>query len=111
MAELAEELKVDTYFRFLEGPNWLDIRNYPANAKLEIIENLNKHMGCSQTYNKWAKAEIKLLEKYMDHGEEKHLKEFIRVMDLLDSQRNTDWKTALPDVAELFQKHTNLLIN
>jgi hypothetical protein len=32
-------------------------------------------------------------------------------MDLLDSQRNTDWKTALPDVAELFQKHTNLLIN
>lgn len=109
IAELAEKLKVNTYFRFLEGPNWLDIRNYPTSAKLEIIENLNSHMGCNQTYDKWAKAEIKLLEKYMDYSEERHLKEFIRVMDVLDKQRNTDWKKALPDVVELFQKHTKLL--
>ena len=66
-------------------------------------------MGCNQTYDKWAKAEIKLLEKYMDYSEERHLKEFIRVMDVLDKQRNTDWKKALPDVVELFQKHTKLL--
>jgi pyruvate-formate lyase-activating enzyme len=111
IAELAEKLKVNTYFRFLEGPDWLDIRNYPASAKLEIIENLNKHIGHSQTYDKWAKAEIKLLEKYMNHSEEKHLKEFIRVMNILDKQRNTNWKTSLPDVVELFQKHTNLLLN
>ena len=109
IAELAEKLKVNTHFRFLEGPNWLDIRNYPTSAKLEIIENLNSHMGCNQTYDKWAKAEIKLLEKYMDYSEERHLKEFIRVMDVLDKQRNTDWKKALPDVVELFQKHTKLL--
>ena len=41
----------------------------------------------------------------MDHSEEKHLKEFIRVMDVLDSQRKTNWRKSLPDVVELFKKY------
>lgn len=104
ISDLARELGVDTYFRFLEGPNWLDIRNYPKEAKLEIIENL-KGYSDDPLYNKWAKGEIHLLQKYMDYSEEKHLKEFIRVMDILDKQRGTNWRTALPDVADLFERH------
>tara|TARA_Y200000002_G_scaffold382050_1_gene397831 strand:+ start:2461 stop:3831 length:1371 start_codon:yes stop_codon:yes gene_type:complete len=104
ISQLAKEIGVDTYFRFLEGPNWLDIRNYPAPAKLEIIENLKKHSG-DPLYDKWAKGEIKLLEKYMDHSKEKHLKEFIRVMDILDKQRGTNWRSVLTDVVDLYKKY------
>lgn len=104
ISQLAKELGVDTYFRFLEGPNWLDIRNYPPGAKKEIIENLKKHSG-DALYDKWAKGQIKLLEKYMDYSEEKHLKEFIRVMDILDTQRGTNWRKTLPDVADLFRRY------
>lgn len=108
ISKLAKELGVDTYFRFLEGPDWLDIRNFPPAAKQEIINTLEANMG-DPLYDKWAKGEVNLLKKYMDYSEERHLKEFIRVMDILDKQRNTDWKKALPDVVELFQKHTKLL--
>jgi len=104
ISQLAKELEVDTYFRFLEGPNWLDIRNYPASAKQEIIENLQKHSG-DPLYDKWAKGEIKLLQKYMDHSEEKYLKEFIRVMDILDENRGTNWRSVLTDVVDLFKNH------
>jgi organic radical activating enzyme len=108
ISQLAKELNTDTYFRFLEGPNWLDIRNYPKPAKLEIIENLSNYSG-DALYNKWAKAEINLLEKYIDYSEEKHLREFIRVMDILDDRRGTNWRKALPDVANLFKKYLSHL--
>ena len=39
----------------------------------------------------------------MDLSEEKHLHEFIRVMDVLDKQRSTDWRNAMPDVVDLFK--------
>jgi hypothetical protein len=104
ISQFAEELGISTYFRFLEGPDWLDIRNYPKSAKLEIIENLKKHSG-DPLYDKWATAEINLLTKYIDHSEETHLAEFIRVMDILDSRRGTQWRTVLTDVVDLYKKH------
>ena len=102
--EFGKKYNIDTNFRFLEGPNWLDIRNYPADAKKEIIENLRNY-STDKKYTRWANAEIKLLEKYMDHSEEKHLKEFIRVMDVLDKQRSTDWRKAMPDVVDLYKTY------
>ena len=102
--EFAKKYNIETSFRFLEGPNWLDIRNYPREAKLEIIKNLEEYSDDPE-YTKWARAEIRLLKKYMNYSEEKHLKEFIRVMDVLDKQRGTDWRSALPDVVELYKKY------
>ena len=102
--EFGKKYDIETNFRFLEGPNWLDIRNYPRKAKEEIIENL-KNYSDDQKYTRWAVAEIKLLEKYIDHCNEKHLHEFIRVMDVLDKQRSTNWRKAMPDVVNLFKKY------
>ena len=102
--EFGKKYDIATNFRFLEGPNWLDIRNYPKGAKLEIIENLKTYSN-DPRYTKWAKGQIRLLEKYLDHSEEKYLKEFIRVMDILDTQRGTNWREVMPDVVELFKKY------
>jgi organic radical activating enzyme len=102
--EFGKKYNIETNFRFLEGPNWLDIRNYPREAKLEIIKNLEEYSDDPE-YTKWARAEIRLLKKYMNYSEEKHLKEFIRVMDVLDKQRGTNWRNALPDVVELYKKY------
>jgi hypothetical protein len=102
--DLAEEFGVDTYFRFLEGPNWLDIRNFPKSAKLEIIETI-KSFGGNSRYQRWYKAEINLLTKYIDHENQAYIQEFVRVMDILDSNRNTNWRTTLPDVFELIKNH------
>jgi organic radical activating enzyme len=102
--EFGKKYNIETNFRFLEGPNWLDIRNYPREAKLEIIKNLEEYSDDPE-YTKWARAEIRLLKKYMNYSEEKHLKEFIRVMDVLDKQRGTNWRSALPDVVELYKKY------
>ena len=102
--EFGKKYNISTNFRFLEGPNWLDIRNYPKAAKLEIIKNLEEYSD-DPDYTKWARAEVRLLKKYLDHSEEKYLKEFIRVMDILDKSRGTDWRSALPDVVDLYKKH------
>lgn len=101
---LGKELGIPCNFRFLEGPNWLDMRHLPKAAKLEIIENLKKHFGY-QLYDKWATAEIKLLEKYIDEVNYDHLNEFVRAMDILDNRRGTNWRKTLHDVYDLFKKH------
>ena len=36
------------------------------------------------------------------------LREFIRVMDILDIQRNLDWKKTLPDVHDLLMNYSDL---
>ena len=108
--EFGKKYNIETNFRFLEGPNWLDIRNFPTEAKKEIIQNLESY-STDPTYTKWAKAEINLLKKYMDHSNENHLKEFVRVMDILDKSRKTNWREALPDVLSLFQRYTSIDVN
>tara|TARA_B110000503_G_scaffold54719_1_gene87896 strand:- start:794 stop:2167 length:1374 start_codon:yes stop_codon:yes gene_type:complete len=105
--EFGKKYDIETNFRFLEGPNWLDIRNLPIEAKKEIIKNLESY-STDPKYTKWAKAQINLLNKYIDQSNEVHLKEFVRVMDILDKTRNTNWQETLPDVLELFQKYTSI---
>jgi len=105
--EFGKKYDIETNFRFLEGPNWLDIRNLPIEAKKEIIKNLESY-STDPKYTKWAKAQINLLNKYIDQSNEVHLKEFVRVMDILDKTRNTNWRETLPDVLELFQKYTSI---
>jgi len=107
--ELAEKYNVDTYFRFLEGPNWLDIRNFPKEAKLEIIKNLESFTGGS-TRQRWYKAEINLLNKYMNYENQKYIQEFVRVMEILNVTRGVDWKSTLPDVYDLIKNHCHQVI-
>lgn len=91
-------------YRFLDGPEWLNIRHLPRSAKEEIIEDLKSYSDDPE-YLKWAYSEIRILEKYIDHVDYGRLYEFVKNMDILDSKRNTNWREVLPDVADLFRRH------
>jgi organic radical activating enzyme len=104
VSEVCRELGVDSNFRFLEGPKWLDIRYYHPDAKKEIIRNLENAMGPID-YNRWAKTEIELLKKYMDVYNIDYLNDFVRNMSILDERRGTDWRMALPDVYDLLKNY------
>ena len=45
---LADSLECKPFFRFLLGPEWLNIRNLPKSAKLEIISYLTKLDGTAK---------------------------------------------------------------
>jgi sulfatase maturation enzyme AslB (radical SAM superfamily) len=96
--ELAEQFDVPTYFRFLEGPDWLDIRTYSAQAKIKIIKTLEQSKYAN---NEWVIGQIKLLQKYIHTESRQTLEKFIRTMEILDERRGTDWKKTLPDVVDL----------
>ena len=102
--KIAKEWNVPTEYRFLEGPSWLDLRHLPKSAKLEIIETY-KNAGVDDDDNKWFKAVVNLLTKYLDEVDTSKLKEFVRVMDILDVKRGTNWKTTLSDVHDLLKRH------
>jgi organic radical activating enzyme len=99
---VANKYNIETYFRFLEGPWWLDIRNFPKSAKLEIINVLEKSKFSN---HRWVLAEINLLKKYIDYENLDNIQEFVRIMDILDFRRGTDWRTTLPDVFKLIRTH------
>jgi MoaA/NifB/PqqE/SkfB family radical SAM enzyme len=98
--ELAEQFDVPTYFRFLENPDWLDIRTYSTQAKIKIIKTLEQSKYAN---NEWVIGQIKLLQKYMHAESRQTLEKFIRTMEILDERRGTDWKKTLPDVVDLIR--------
>lgn len=102
--EIAEKYDVNAFLRFLEDPSWFDIRHLPKNAKLEIISNLEK-LKFSSRYQKWVDAEINILNKYLTQENQEEIQEFVRIMNILDSSRGTDWKKTLSDVAQLISSH------
>lgn len=104
--ELAEELETDTFFRFLERPKWLDIRNYPATAKKEIIQTLKPYTK-KPSWDRWVGAEINYLQKYMEYESQHRIQKFVNNMNILDTRRNINWKKSLPDVYELIKNNCN----
>lgn len=102
--ELAESLSIPANFRYLEGPLWLDIRSFPKSAKLEIIENLKKYES-KKNFERWISSQIRILEKYLDHEDQNQIQEFVRIMDILDTNRGTNWRVTLPDVFSLIKNY------
>jgi MoaA/NifB/PqqE/SkfB family radical SAM enzyme len=109
---VANEFDVRSEFRFLEGPQWLDVRYLPQSAKLEIIEKY-KNFDQDPRNTKWYKAMIKLLEKYIDESNTNYSKldEFVRCMDILDAQRGTNWRVTLHDTYDLLVRHAPTIKN
>ena len=105
VTELAEQLDVTTEFRFLEGPDWHDLRSLPKSAKQEIIDTYKGLMHHSESRTKWYKATIRFLEKYMNQERISDLAKFVETMDKLDKIRGTDWRKVLPDVQDLLARH------
>jgi len=102
--DASADLGLNTTFRFLEGPFWLDIRALPRSAKYEIASELFKLEG-STTHKMWYNSEIEILRKYFNEENRTQTTEFVRVMNVLDERRNTNWKTTLPDIYDLFSRH------
>ena len=102
--DFAKKYNTPSFFRFLEHPVWLDVRYLPKSAKLEIIENLKSRNG-SPEHLRWYKSLISLLTRYLDTENLNYVSEFVRVMDILDQSRGTDWRKTLPDVSEIISKH------
>jgi hypothetical protein len=110
---VAEENGIRPEFRYLEGPEWLDLRYLPAAAKKEIIAKYEA-LGTERPASaKWHEAIIKLLNKYMDdsYTNYNHLNDFVKYMDILDHQRGTDWRVTIADTYELLQRHCPNLEN
>lgn len=105
ITEIAEQLGINTEFRFLEGPGWHDIRSLPRSAKQEVIDKYNSLMHHSPNRTKWYKAIIKLLEKYMDYEHIPRLRKFVSNMNKLDALRGTNWRMVLPDVQDILARH------
>jgi hypothetical protein len=104
---LADELGITANFRFLEGPGFLDIRILPKSAKLEIIKTLENMPGPAH-HHKWYKAEIKILNEYLESSDLIKVKKFVRIMNKLDELRNTNWKQTIPDVYDLLKRHCEI---
>jgi len=105
VGEVADQLGITTEFRFLEGPDWHDLRSLPRSAKQEIIDTYKGLMHHSESRTKWYKATIKFLEKYIDQEHIPDLQKFVSTMDKLDKIRGTDWRKVLPDVQDILARH------
>lgn len=101
--KFCKENNVKYFFRFLEY-GFLDLRFLPRTAKEEII-NVLKTKFITSNNEIWYGAQIKLLEKYLDQENLIQIAEFVRVMNILDKQRSTNWKKTLPDVVNLLETH------
>jgi hypothetical protein len=107
--EVGDELNVVVLFRFLEYPEWLDIRIFPKKAKEKMIKDLKALLAVApQHHKKWYDAQIVILAKYFNYENKNELKKFVRNMDILDKQRSVNWKQTLPDVYDLLVNYCDL---
>lgn len=113
--EIANRYRFNVTFRFLEGPSWLDMRHLPSSAKQEIINKFKelKVQHAGRRHLNYYDMMILLLEKYIapEHTNIRQLEEFVRCMDILDSQRNTNWRVTLDEEYDLLCRHVPDLKN
>jgi len=109
VVEIANKYKLNLNFRFLEGPKWLDLRYLPASAKQELIDKFKelKILHADRKHLNYYDMMILLLEKYIapEHTNVQILEEFVRCMDILDVQRNTNWRVTLDEEYDLLCRH------
>jgi hypothetical protein len=100
--ELAEKYKLKLFMRFLGGPEWLNIRYLPPLAKQEIMKKLVNSKYIIET---WVKSQILLLYNFMTEYDRNKIVEFVQILDILDKQRNLEWRKILPDVYDLLKRY------
>lgn len=97
--EWAKSVGVEFHLRFLEGPVKHAVASLSDSAKLELINYYSNYLETS------SKAAL-IVNHLKNHLGDKHYKplavaDFIKFMNYLDSNRNTDWKSTFPQVAKL----------
>jgi hypothetical protein len=87
-------------YRWIYAPEYMSIDSLPKSAKLEIVE-FNRSVDSPR-----AVALNKFLEGRLDWPEDPvMIDKFIRLMDYLDRTRKVDWRSTLPDLWSLLQRH------
>lgn len=99
-----KDLGINFHLRFLESPAHHRVIYLPLSSKLELIEYFSRYVGISEK----AEVIINHLKKHLDSQYEKPsaIQDYIKFMDYLDTTRNTNWKSVLPDVYTLISKIT-----
>lgn len=111
VAQFAKKINKELSLRFVNRPGWLNIQNLPVSAKKELIQVLTDFLNSDQKhtiagYEYVIKSQIEHLNNTLDAPTQKYAVEtFVRTMNILDKPRNLDWKTILPDVVDLLQRH------
>lgn len=105
LIEFAEKLNISPVFRFIEGPFWLDLRSLPKSAKQEIIATYESFSAHSAPRQKWYRAVIVFLQKYIDEENSERINEFVDTMNKMDQLRNINWRETLPDIYDLLKRH------
>ena len=94
------EHKPDVIYRWIYHPEHVSIDSLPKSAKQEIME-FNRSADSPR-----AVALNKFLEGRLDWPENPDMiDKFIRLMDYLDKTRKQDWRSTLPDLWSLLQRH------
>lgn len=76
----------------------------PKSAKEEIIEYYSKHNTVtSQLIQTWTQEHLDV--KYESPAD---VKKYVQLMDYLDTTRNTDWKSIIPETWSLLSRHCKL---
>lgn len=112
VAKFAHAHGIGFGLRFINTPQWLNIKYLALSAREEICEELQK------IYDSLDPSEIDGVGKYLlmeinhikglaeeESGAHMMIRTFVKTMNLLDELRGTDWKTTLADVANLITKH------
>ena len=105
---LAEKLNCETFFRYLEGPNWLSLKYMSPGSKIQMIRELTsmKNSSSNDLTKNIYQTQINFLQTFMNSYDPKIIRQFVINMDKLDKLRNHDWKKTLPDVYELLYKYS-----
>jgi MoaA/NifB/PqqE/SkfB family radical SAM enzyme len=111
VSQFAKEIGETLSSRFVNRPNWLNVKNLPISAREEVIDTLSDFLKSSESstisgYEHVINGSIKYLFSTLDTpGDLQMIESFVKVMNILDKSRGLDWKSVLCDVAGLINRH------
>jgi hypothetical protein len=101
--EWCDSIGVNFHLRFLEGPERLSVASLSDKSKNDLLQYYITNKDKSQK----SEMIISYLKNHM--GEKFHkpdsIKEFLRFMNYLDDNRNTNWKSVFPKIVEMIEKN------
>ena len=107
VSEFAEIMGCNARFRFVEFPQWLDLRVLKIETKLQIIDKLKEYKknNISNNCNLWLDRQINFLKKYLNetYTDKNHIISLLNIMEILDKKRNTDWKKIYPEILPIIE--------
>jgi pyruvate-formate lyase-activating enzyme len=99
--EWCKSVGVQFHIRFLEGPAQHRVLHLPKAAREELLE----------IYSNSDSEKAKMIKQFLIDSRNstvsnpEHVHTFVKFMNFLDERRGTDWKTALPQLADMLTRY------